>query len=306
MQEIITGKIFNIQRYSVHDGPGIRTTVFFKGCPLRCFWCQNPESQALEPKLLFNRDLCSGCGTCAAACPTGAAYRDENGRVGLDRTRCVVCGACAGVCPAKARTIAGRTVTVEGVMEEVLSDRKLYLNSGGGMTLSGGEAAMQSRFALALLKEAKKHWIHTAIETCGYVAWDTLEQLLEYTDFVMYDLKCMDGEKHAQGTGVGNGSILKNARHVAAMRPALFRTPLIPGFNDTRENVLATARFVRDELGGGRGSYELLRYNRMGEVKFERMDRGAEQPHMIPQSDEYFEELKACAASVWDEADQLT
>jgi len=302
MQEKMSGEIFNIQRYSIHDGPGVRTTVFLKGCPLRCYWCQNPESQALTRKLLYNYDLCTGCGICIRTCPSDAVFRDDTGDIRTRRDICSVCGTCADACPTKARTIAGRTVTVDEVMREVLSDRKVYMNSGGGMTLSGGEVTMQSGFALALLKAAKENWIHTTIETCGYTSWETLEQLLEYTDVVLYDLKCMDPEKHREGTGVDSGRILENARRVAAMRPVKFRTPLIPGFNDTPENVVATALFIKDELGGKQGCYELLRYNRMGEVKFERLDRKDEQPHMIPQSDEYFAELQALAESVWEES----
>ena len=165
------------------------------------------------------------------------------------------------------------------------------------MTLSGGEVTGQPEFALRLLKMAKENQIHTAIETCGYVQWEVLRTLLEYTDYVMYDLKCMDSERHRRGTGVGNELILQNARRVAEWKPTLFRTPLIPGYNDDEENIMAAARFIREELGLPQGCYELLKYNRMGEVKYGRMAR-EDEPHMQPQSDEYFDRLNKMVAEV--------
>ncbi|MBI2907608.1 MAG: glycyl-radical enzyme activating protein [Chloroflexi bacterium] len=264
------GWIFNIQRYSIHDGPGIRTTVFLKSCPLRCFWCQNPESQTLTAVVFLDRSKCTLCGRCVAVCPTGAATLNERSSQ-IDRSICDGCGQCVKVCPNEARRLVGKYLSVAEIMHEVMKDRKFYENSGGGMTLSGGEPTAQPKFCYALLREAKRQGLHTALDTCGCVRWATLEKILSYVDLVLFDIKHLVAAKHREATGRSNALILENAKKVARLKAMRIRVPLIPGFNDSVEDIGATARFVRSELGPV--EIDLLPYNKMGEVKFERLDR---------------------------------
>lgn len=297
MAEISTGKglkgiIFDIQRYSIHDGPGIRTTVFLKGCPLSCFWCQNPESQALEPVILFDRSRCTSCGQCITACPSGANSLTDEG-IKIARGKCTGCGKCLEVCPNEARKLAGRYVTVAEVMEEVLRDRKFYERSGGGVTLSGGEPTLQSEFALHILKKCQEAGLHTAMETCGYVPWQTLEKLLEFTDLVLYDIKCLDTKKHNKATGKPNDLIIANAKKIARSKEMRVRVPLIPGFNDSEEEVSELVRFVKKELGPLK--IDLLSYNKLGQDKYGRLERVG--VRLEPQSEDYIKKLEALAVS---------
>lgn len=286
------GNIFNIQRYSTHDGPGIRTTVFLKGCPLRCFWCQNPESQPIEPVLLLNREHCTGCGRCVDQCPQGAISMDAEHRSTVDREACRVCGKCAAKCLNRARSVSGKVYTLENVMEIILKDANIYRNSGGGVTVSGGDPVLQHEFAYSLLNACKQQCIHTAIETSGYCGESIFKKLLSVTDYVFFDLKCMDPQLHIQGTGVSNMPILNNARILAhSGREVRFRTPLIPGYNDTDENILATRRFITDELGLSPDCAELLRYNPYGEDKYDRLGR-SDRPRFTAQSEERFAQLQ--------------
>lgn len=290
----ISGIISNIQRYSVHDGPGIRTTVFLKGCPLRCFWCQNPETQDLNPVLMVNVTLCTHCGRCIPSCKKQAIYREEvTNRVITNRSICTGCGACVSSCVAAARKISGEGTTVGEVMEIVLRDYNTFKKSKGGLTLSGGEATMQPEFAAELLKAGKEEWLHTAIETCGLASSETLLAVTEYADLVLFDLKMMDPKRHQEGTRAKNDIILDNAKLlVQEKRNVLFRTPLIPGFNDNPEDVVATKRFVADELGLDPAKHiELLKYNTLGEGKYDNLGRAAENMHGSPQPDDFFEVL---------------
>jgi pyruvate formate lyase activating enzyme len=287
----LTGIVFNIQRYSIHDGPGIRTTVFLKGCMLRCYWCQNPESQRLRPEVLLNRSVCTLCGRCVDACTTGAAGLSGASAL-IDRDKCVGCGKCVDLCPAKARTMAGRYMTVDQVVEEVLRDKPFYDNSGGGVTLSGGDPLMQPEFALQLLRRCKERDLHTTIETCGHASWPTMEGLLQYADLVLLDMKCLDPVKHRQATGKDNGLIIENSRRIAENGRMRVRVPLIPGFNDSVEDVKAVRQFAVEALGLTPSDIDLLRYNNLGEGKYERLDRGDEQPSIQPQTDEYMETLE--------------
>lgn len=266
------GVIFDLQRYSIHDGPGIRTTVFFKGCPLRCFWCQNPESQRNQPEILLSQDNCASCGRCVTVCPTCASTLAEISST-IDRSRCVGCGKCVEVCPNKARTLVGRCVTVDEIMQEVMRDKKFYENSGGGVTLSGGEPMAQREFALSILQSCKKAGLHTVLDTCGYTPWASMREILKYIDLVLYDVKCMDRKKHHEATGKSNDVILANAKRVAKHKNMRVRIPIIPDFNDSVEEVKAILRFIRTELG--LIDIDLLPYNKLGESKHKRLGRTA-------------------------------
>lgn len=296
----LVGQVYNIQRYSTHDGPGVRTTVFLKGCPLRCFWCQNPESQSIRPVLMFRQDKCTVCGRCIEACPQQANSIVE-GRLAVDRKLCTACGVCAkpGVCLAGTRKIEGKAMTVNEVIKQVVSDYSLYQNSGGGITVSGGDCEAQPEFTTALLKAAHKNLINTCVEISGAFPWETVKQITDHADYILYDLKCMSDEKHKQGTGVSNKRILENAKNLVRENKWIyFRTPLIPGFNDSPENIEATARFIRDELRLNPADHlELLAYNNLGEDKYLRLGNEA-CPSYHRQSDEYVKELQAIIASV--------
>lgn len=239
-----TGTLFDIRRYAIHDGPGIRTTVFFKGCPLRCAWCHNPESQSIALELMLRPNRCISCGACAAACPE-LAVQPVNGRYVTDRAACTTCGDCAAACYAEARQIVGREYGVEEVMAVIERDRDFYLHSDGGVTVSGGEPLMQPDFLLALLRACKAAGLHTALDTSGYAAWETIERVLSFVDLVLYDLKIMDDTGHRQITGVPNQRILANLHRLSARGvPIWLRLPLIPGINDDDENLAATAAFA--------------------------------------------------------------
>jgi len=266
------GMVYNIQRFSIHDGPGIRTTVFLKGCPLRCFWCQNPESQRFQPELFHFADKCIGCGACIPACPKKACLFNDEGVMTVDRTKCIGCGACTRVCPADARSIMGKELTVDEVMAEVRKDRNFYDNSDGGMTVSGGDPIAQPGFTIELLKAAKAEGIHTCIETSAWTSWEVFEQILEYTDLLYMDVKCIDPELHKRCTGVTNEQILDNAvRAAKAGQPMRVRTPVIPNFNDDEAELKKIADFVHTNLPGV--EYELLKYNKLCESKYLRLER---------------------------------
>jgi pyruvate formate lyase activating enzyme len=243
---VTKGTIFDIQRFSIHDGPGIRTTVFFKGCSLRCFWCHNPEGIRFKQEIQYFPERCIGCGKCLEVCPQVARLKPEDG-VSYQRELCTVCGSCVTMCAAEARLLTGREVTVDEVMAELLQDRVFYETSKGGVTLSGGDPILQPEFATALLQACKKEGLHTAIETAGNYEWEILAALLPEIDLVMMDIKHMDPSKHRWATGVSNKRILAIARKLAqTQKPLLFRIPVIPTVNDTVEEVGAIAAFVKE------------------------------------------------------------
>jgi pyruvate formate lyase activating enzyme len=212
----------------------------------------------------------------------------------IDRDTCSGCGACVEVCPNRARRLAGRYMTQDEVLSEVLPDRAFYKNSGGGVTLSGGEATSQFVFSLALLKECKEQGLHTVLDTCGYVAGEKMERLLEYVDLVFFDIKCKDAEKHRKATGLSNDLILENAKRVARLKPMKIRVPLIPGFNDSEDEIKAIAEFVKSELGTK--EIDLLAYNNLGEAKFEHLDKPTS--HLERQSEEHIQHLKSIVSSL--------
>lgn len=275
------GVIFNIQKYSVHDGPGIRTIVFLKGCPLHCAWCSNPESQVFVPELAYNAGKCIGvekCKHCINICPNGAIALADDGKIRIDRTLCKNCvEICVPKCPPQALIAYGHSAVVKDVIDEVEQDSMFYTRSGGGLTLSGGEPLAQKDFALALLREAKKRRIKTSIETCGFVPKETMLEAAQFLNSMMFDIKHIDSDKHRAVTGQGNERILENFKAVVEAFPNLpivVRTPIIPNFNDSESCVLQIAAFIkslRDEAqkhGKGDIRYELLPYHRLGTQKY--------------------------------------
>jgi pyruvate formate lyase activating enzyme len=265
--ERVEGIVFDIQSYSLDDGPGLRTSVFLKGCPLRCRWCCNPESQKVQPELVMLEANCLACGVCTEVCDSKARTL-TGGRLLWDRTLCTSCGECARVCPAQAMTWSGRRASAGSIIQEVLRDAPFWDN-GGGLTLTGGEATLQPLFAEALLRLAKAERLNTAIETTANAPWETLEILFPYLDLWLVDLKHMDSGKHRKWTGLGNELILSNLRKLAAAKANMrVRIPLIPTANLMEENLCASAEFTLG-LGASVQSIDLLPYHRLGRAKYQ-------------------------------------
>ncbi|MBU1672053.1 MAG: glycyl-radical enzyme activating protein [Actinobacteria bacterium] len=265
-----SGTVFNIQRFSIEDGPGIRTTVFMKGCPLRCTWCHNPEGLVLKPQLMWFDVRCIGARDCLAACTRDALELTRDG-MRIDREACDTCGDCAKACPAGALEVVGRSYTPDEAYEEVYRDEAFYRNSGGGMTVSGGEPTMQPRFVAALLRKCREGGIHTALDTCGYSSPEVLTGLLELADMALLDLKVMDEAEHRRLTGVDPAPVLDSARILAGSgKPVWVRTPIIPGCTDSPENIAALASFLAG-LGGVQ-RWDLLAFNNTCGSKYSRLD----------------------------------
>lgn len=267
--------IFNIQKFSIHDGPGIRTTVFLKGCPLRCRWCANPESQSGTVSMLYDERKCIGCRKCISSCPEGALHWDEeNQKTVRDPEACSRCGKCETVCPVKAWKAEGERRNLEDVVQVCLQDRDFYLESGGGVTISGGEGMMQPEFAGVLADALKKEKIHTAIETTGCVSGHVFHDLAPRFDLLLFDVKHWDPAAHKNGTGTGNEQILENLKWAVAQNlQILCRIPVIPGFNDSLKDAEMFARLF-ESLKIPR--VQLLCFHQMGERKYEMMDRSYE------------------------------
>jgi len=270
----IYGVITNIQVYSLHDGPGVRTLVFLKGCPLKCDWCCNPECIRKDTEVEFYESKCTRCGACLKACPLSAINPDLKLKSGakIDRSLCDECGACVKACPAEALKLVGKVVSVDEVMEKVRKDKYFYLTSQGGLTVSGGEPLHQFEFARELLKKAHGENIHAAIETCGHVPWKNYEAVLPYLDLVLYDIKHMDPVKHKQMTGASNRLILSNLKRLSRSGvPLIIRLPLIPGFNLDRDNIKQTGEFISKLKNVT--EVNLMPFHQLGKDKYHRLGR---------------------------------
>lgn len=267
---IIKGTIFNIQRFSLHDGPGIRTSVFFKGCPLNCIWCQNPEGISREPQLIRQRQKCIGCYSCFDRCPQGAIKKGPTGPI-VDRALCRNCLLCSDICPAGAVEKAGREIDAAELVTELLKDRVVFEESGGGVTFSGGEPFMQPAFLIEVLQLLKQHDIHAAIETCGYTSWSWLEKAAALTDLFLYDLKLIDDDQYLKYTGISGSKILKNLKKLVNLNVAIqVRIPIIKGINDDEKRLKKAAAYLRDI---GIDTIELIPYHSFGEAKYEKIGR---------------------------------
>lgn len=357
----VTGTIFDIKKFSIHDGPGIRTTVFFKGCPLRCVWCHNPEGQSMSAEIMFFTDRCSVCGRCVSVCPNQAIIlknadreiarvypdpstilkdgsdghggspgmnsvylnraialeagsaqmetvhhgqamplkdtsRDLNRAHGIHtlREKCTACGECVKACPRGAREIAGRVITSDELIDEIMKDVVFYDSSGGGVTFSGGEPLLQPDFLLASLKECKEREIHTAVDTCGFTKWETLSAILPYADLILYDLKCMDADMHFELTGRRNEVILENLMRLSGTHGNVtLRFPLIAGMNDSEENIVSMGEFLSSlKWEGNSPRIDVLPYHNTGVGKYERLGRVYGIPHIPRPPDEIVDSVR--------------
>jgi pyruvate formate lyase activating enzyme len=289
----LKGLLFKYQRHSLHDGPGIRTLVFLKGCPMRCLWCFNPESQNLSEEVIHYPEKCLGCTLCLKACPIPGALKERDGKKAIDRQRCNHCGRCAEVCVTGAMTRIGTWVASDDVLGVVQKDKVFYHKSGGGVTLSGGEVTFQEPFACEILLKCKAQGIHTVIETSGCSQWDSLRSLLHYTDLVFYDLKVIDAGKHAAFTGVDNAVILENAKRIARLGvPMIIRIPIIPGYTDSRCDLKQAAEFIASELTDIAGVH-LLPYETVGVAKYERLGREYALKEIIPPANGFLTDIQA-------------
>ena len=263
-----TGLIFDVQRFCIHDGPGIRTVIFFKGCPLRCKWCQNPEGIDPSPEISFSLDRCIGCGECQKVCPIGAIIPEGTERI--DRNLCDRCGKCVEVCYAQALQLVGKLFTPEALLGEVIKDTAFFNTSGGGITLSGGEPANQHEFLAAFVPLAKEKGLHIAMETCGYAPYENLKAIIPFLDLILYDIKAVDRVLHKQLTGQDNEIILGNFdRLLGAKAEIIVRVPLIPKLTATKKNLEDICLFLKEH---GIMKVNLLPYHKMGEAKLGKID----------------------------------
>ena len=297
----LKGRILHLQRFSTEDGPGIRTTIFFKGCPLHCLWCHNPESMSIEPQIQWLENRCIGCGTCIKTCPLGCLTKTEQGVV-IDRELCTGCGDCAETCPANAMELLGRQVSLDELVEELIKDQIYFEKSGGGVTLSGGEPLMQPDFAAALLHRLKKRDVNTAIDTCGVCSTSSLDKLLLYTDIVLFDLKEAEPEKHYDFTGLHNQRIFDNLIYIrdyivkrAPEKILWIRTPLIPEATATRDNITGLGAFITKNLAGVVQRWDLCAFNNLCRDKYRRLGIAWQYASTPLMTKDAVRELEQCA-----------
>jgi len=280
---VASGVIINIQKYSVHDGPGIRTTVFLKGCPLSCWWCHNPESQNPNHEIMFFEERCTGCGVCVKRCPKKAISMVNNAPT-VEESNCIFCGKCADFCPNNAREYVGKNMTVQELMKEIIKDEVFYEESNGGVTFSGGEPLIQGEFLYEVLKSCKERGIHTAVDTCGCAAWEKLEKISEKVDLFLYDLKLMNNERHKKYTGTENVIILENLKRLSAKGANIFvRMPIISGINADDEHIDEAVKFLSNI---NVIQVNLLPYHKMGMDKYRRLKMGYKLSGMEKPSEE--------------------
>lgn len=284
------GKIFNIQRFSLHDGPGIRTTVFFKGCPLSCLWCQNPEGLSMDQVIFRHTDRCIGCGECIEKCPEKALELSEDGPV-IDRLKCNICLICTDICPTGALETAGRLISVKELVTEVLKDRIVFEESGGGATITGGEPLMQPDFLAELLSALKLEGIHTAVETSGLASWKSLSSVIGYTDLFIYDLKIVDPDLCWKYLGVNGNTIITNLHQLyRSGANIMVRMPIIPTVNDSRACLQKAAESL---IEIGITELELLPYHRLGSSKYEKLDLEYKMAGIEPPDQSAMDKVKA-------------
>lgn len=283
--------ITDIQRFSLRDGDGIRTTVFLKGCNMKCPWCHNPETIGREPELIFYKNKCIGCGKCFEVCSAGAHLVSGDDHV-IDRAKCTNCGKCAEACYAEALKMCGREMTVEEVMREIRQDIPYYVNSNGGVTVSGGEVLCNKEFTAELAKACRAEGIHFAVESNISFPWEYCSELFLLCDLVMCDLKVFDEAKHKELTGISNRNVLDNIKKLDALgKPVIVRTPLIPGATDDMENLCSIASYIKDMKNLVR--YEILNFNPLGEGKYRGLDRENKYIDARPEKNDRLEEIKS-------------
>ena len=290
------GLLIEIERFALNDGPGIRTTVFFKGCNMKCRWCHNPESIKQTKDLLYYANKCIGCYKCVYACLSKAQKRINNMHVYYPNI-CVKCGKCANICYAGAMVMCGKKYTLNDVMKEVVQDKPYYLSSKGGVTLSGGEVLCQKDFANEIIQECHKEQISVGIETNLNFDWDYIKDTISNVDLIMCDIKLMDNEEHKIQTGVSNKMILNNVKNIAKMgKPFIVRTPLIPNITDTDENIRQIAKFLKDiNINNTMMYYELLNFNPLGDTKYKALGKINEFENVKPLSSNRIKELAKIA-----------